>query len=357
MNRKTGSIRMKRLYGILLTLPLLLGACSGEESTGEYPQENKPIGFSGDVPLTKAAKEYATTDNLKDIGVFAYFTNGDFNESTATPNFMYNQLVEKQSDNSWTYTPIKYWPANSTTDKISFFAYAPYVKESQTGGSNPSFRNKVTTSGCPVLDYTAPAAEKDQIDFLAATPVMNQNDGNVSFKLYHTLTKVNIYIKSDDNTEGKTVTNFSITGIKSGILSYYPPATVIDKGWKWTFPSPAEKETFTADNTNFAVPNTVAEGKKLYATFFLLPNGEGSQFSITYQYTTKDKNGILVTQTINMENRSLPSTSYWTPGAPVSYTIGIARKTITVTPENGPISWEEDTESETVNGKEEVTGS
>ena len=37
----------------------------------------------------------------------------------------------------------------------------------------------------------------------------------------HTLTKVNVYIKSNDNTEGKSVTSFSITGMKSGLLTYY----------------------------------------------------------------------------------------------------------------------------------------
>lgn len=357
MNRKTGSIRMKRLCGILLTLPLLLGACSGEESADEYPQGNIPIAFSGDLPVMRAAKEYSTTGSLENIGVYAYFTQGEFNESTAKPNLMYNQLVERQPDNSWTYTPIKYWPANSATDKISFFAYAPYVKENEAGDSNPSFLNKGTTTGFPELSYTVPAAEKDQIDFLAATPVMNQNDGNVSIKLYHTLTKVNIYIKSNDDTEGKTVTNFSITGMKSGTLSYHAPTADTDKGWKWTFPSTDEKETFIADNKDFSVPNSIQDGKKLYATFFLLPNGEGSQFSITYQYVTSDASGNLITQTINMENQSLPSTTNWTPGIPVGYTIGIARKTITVAPTNGPISWEENTESETVDGTEEPIGS
>ena len=219
MNGKTGSISTKRLYGILLALPLLVGACNGEENTYELPQGNTPIGFSGDVPETRATKEYTATDNLENIGVFAYFTHGNFNESTATPNFMYNQLVAKQPDGKWTYSPVKFWPDNSTTDKISFFAYAPYVKEAES--CNPSFQDKETTSGFPVLSYTVPTAENQQIDFLASTPVMNQNNGNVSFKLRHTLTKVNIYVKSNDNTDGKSVTSFSLTGIKSGILTYH----------------------------------------------------------------------------------------------------------------------------------------
>ena len=353
MNGKTGSISTKRLYGILLALPLLVGACNGEENTYELPQGNTPIGFSGDVPETRATKEYTATDNLENIGVFAYFTHGNFNESTATPNFMYNQLVAKQPDGKWTYSPVKFWPDNSTTDKISFFAYAPYVKEAES--CNPSFQDKETTSGFPVLSYTVPTAENQQIDFLASTPVMNQNNGNVSFKLRHTLTKVNIYVKSNDNTDGKSVTSFSLTGIKSGILTYHAPATDSDKGWKWTYPSSGEKEVFTASKTNFSVPNTIAEGKKLLATFFLLPDGKESKFSITYQYTTKDSNNALITQSISIKDQSLPLTGNWTSGATVGYAIGIAKKAITVMPDNSHSPWEGATEDETVNGTEDTT--
>ena len=93
MNRKTESIRVKQLYGIFLAATLLLGACTQEEGTNEFPQENIPISFSGNVPVMRSVKEYTTTSDLETIGVFAYFTHGNFNEDAATPNFMYNQLV------------------------------------------------------------------------------------------------------------------------------------------------------------------------------------------------------------------------------------------------------------------------
>ena len=97
----------------------------------------------------------------------------------------------------------------------------------------------------------------------------------------------------------------------------------------------------------------IAEEKKLLATFFLLPAGKGSQFSITYQYAAKDGNNNAITQAIRIENQSLPSTDTWNPGASVSYTIGISRKTISVMSENDITSWEGGTDSETVNGTEE----
>lgn len=36
---------------------------------------------------------------------------------------------------------------------------------------------------------------------------------------------------------------------------------------------------------------------------------------------------MTITQAICIENQSLPSTDTWNPGASVSYTIGISRKT------------------------------
>ena len=86
MNRKTESIRVKQLYGIFLAATLLLGACTQEECTNEFPQENIPISFSGNVPVMRSVKEYSTTSDLETIGVFAYFTHGNFNEDAATPN-------------------------------------------------------------------------------------------------------------------------------------------------------------------------------------------------------------------------------------------------------------------------------
>lgn len=44
--------------------------------------------------MTRGTGKFATAGELKNVGVFAYFTHGKFNENTAIPNFMYNQLVE-----------------------------------------------------------------------------------------------------------------------------------------------------------------------------------------------------------------------------------------------------------------------
>ena len=125
---------------------LVLSACAKIET--EKPVFDEAINFAAYTgnALTKAgAPNEMTTDSLKSagFGVFAYQTTGT--AAIATPNFMYNTKV---SGASWAYSPVKYWPnqiqAGNTdaqpatayqADKVSFFAYAPYVAVTASSGA------------------------------------------------------------------------------------------------------------------------------------------------------------------------------------------------------------------------------
>lgn len=323
---------------------LALAACSEESLVQDIPQGSVPVGFSSNIPATKAVTEY-TNKNLETMGVFTYFTNGNF-DATATPNFMYNQLVEKNTNENinypWTYEPVKFWPTNGT-DLLSFFAYAPYVDG--TAGSNPKLSGN-TAQGFPTLTYTVPTAEANQIDLLAATPQMNKkysdNNGTVTFSLKHALTKVAVYIKSGDDIAGKKVTAFSIQSTKKGTLAFCNPTTGGDtdnantNGFTWSF-TDQTMETFKPTETSWDVPlKSVSETDNptvLLATFYLLPNTTAeSTFSITYTYPSPIINNETVgTQKIELPYKPLPSTENWQPGAFISYTYSVTKKKVTVT--------------------------
>ena len=115
------------------------------------------VGFdtylSGTTASTRAGDTgVMTTEKLKTLnkgfGVFAMFqdgteNSGNYSSGTFDPDFMYNEHVSW--NNGWSYSPLKYWPNETTkdsqspaaeasqTDKLSFFAYAPYVS---TGTGN-----------------------------------------------------------------------------------------------------------------------------------------------------------------------------------------------------------------------------
>ena len=134
-------IKINLLNRILSVAAIPLFFSCGTNETEEI-LSSRPLDFSTTVTGTShnaASHDRATragditTANLQSMGVFAYFTHGDFEESSSTPGFMYNQLVSKQMGGNWTYSPVKYWP-NNLNDKVSFFAYEPH---NATGVATP----------------------------------------------------------------------------------------------------------------------------------------------------------------------------------------------------------------------------
>ena len=165
---------------------LMLTACTSEDdvvqSSASQKAEAKAVGFDVYTPaatnVTRAGLEGTmTTGRLQrteadggGFGVYAYLvedaitTPGD--EANATkyadwfaaspskvPNFMVNQkLLWNATNQGWYYSPLKYWPnetdndsqtspaemigssSTSHTDRLSFFAYAPYLKDVTASG-------------------------------------------------------------------------------------------------------------------------------------------------------------------------------------------------------------------------------
>ena len=147
------------------------------------PGEITTNGLKGDGDLNKAG-----------FGVFAYYTNNGEYDNLQIPNFMYNQQVTWKNDGSgsaWIYTPLKYWPneygntANSEdADKVSFFAYAPWINVVPTTGKpdgdanlqkwgiNSISRNSAT--GDPIVKYLVDFDPSHSVDLCWGV-----NDGSV----------------------------------------------------------------------------------------------------------------------------------------------------------------------------------
>ena len=133
-------------------------------------------GLVGELNLDQIKK---SKDEHGGFGVFAYYTDIQKYNKTFMPNFMYNQGVFfNGSSSKWEYSPLMYWPneygskAQSTDeDKVSFFAYAPYVEEvTSTGyavgdvttGITGFSRNSAT--GDPLIRYVATFDPANAVD-------------------------------------------------------------------------------------------------------------------------------------------------------------------------------------------------
>lgn len=315
---------------IALVLPLL-AACGADDSVPDMLWGDRPIGFSSHVEGAQTRSGALTTDNLLSTGIFAYYTGSSDWTTTNTPNFMYNQEVKRNNASSpWTYTPVKYWP-NNPADKISFFAYAPYNAAGVTPSGN-------TVAGFPYLDYTVPTAEADQLDLLAATPLMNRyssnpvTPGSIKFTMQHALTKVSIYAKSNDLSAGKVVNSLSVTAPKSGRLTYKAD------GFDWN--SSTDKSTYAATNTDVTIAPATADETVLLGTFYLIPDRANSSLNITYTVTGSVSDNVNPpTDNVVITGQAFPDTYDWTSGNSIVYTVNIARTGLEVVAESNSMEW------------------
>lgn len=336
-NRTKQAMRLlshrNRVYAGIIALVLpLLAACGADDSVPDIPQGAIPVGFSTQVEGRQTRSGALTSDNLLSTGIWAYSTGSDDWTVANMPNFMYNQEVKRNNASSpWTYSPVKYWP-NNPTDKISFFAYAPYNAAGVTLSAN-------TVAGFPYIDYTVAMAEADQTDLLAATPLMNQSyssnpdtPGNIKFTMQHALTKITIYAKSNDLGAGKVVNSLSVTAPKSGRLTYKAD------GFSWH--ASTDKSTYTATKTDINVDPATADETVLLGTFYLIPDRANSSLNMAYTVTGSISDNVnSPTDKPVITGQSFPDTYDWLPGTSIVYTVNIARTGLTIVAESSSMEW------------------
>ena len=243
---------MKRLLLVSLAVAVLLASCSIKVDSTDEPKNREvdptAIGFGVYMKrgvTTKAG--YAgelNTDKLKGdaggFGVFSYYGNGAMYNETMKPDFMYNQQVEFTSNNVWEYSPIKYWPnefgeaaGNEVADRLSFFAYAPYVAVTPSTGIVTDVNDedgilgmtRNISAGDPQVMYGARLQPGGGVDLcwgVAANDFTSSVDGNnnnirkghpfinlikpktgdkISFEFNHALTQLNVQIDADIDVE------------------------------------------------------------------------------------------------------------------------------------------------------------
>ena len=166
---------------------MMLASCSSNDKLDTSPTPQQPEVAAAEIPVgfdaytqrgvTRAGTpgELVTSGaaagqiNLQDVGfgVFGYYTDLNEYDQLYTPNFMYNQKV---STAAWTYDPVKYWPneygtsaISDDTDKMSFFAYAPWVDVTAASGKVDANENtwgitgmtKNSATGDPIIKYVS----------------------------------------------------------------------------------------------------------------------------------------------------------------------------------------------------------
>ncbi len=178
-------------YLFIVAAAAMFAACSSDDTLNEQvalDQANAgqvPVVFDSYVNrgtragepgiLTTDGSSSTTSLQTQGFGVFGYYTDNKPYSETAIPNFMYNQKV---SGATWTYSPLKYWPNEFGTgaisegqDRLTFFAYAPYVDVNPetgvaTGTSTTGIMSltRNTDTGDPYVKYIADFDPDNSVD-------------------------------------------------------------------------------------------------------------------------------------------------------------------------------------------------
>ena len=191
-------MKQRLFIGSLAALALMASCSSSNDDLNggaTTPQEsNVPLTFSSYLGRTATTRAGATgtitTDGAgnttslqtEGFGLFATYTDNATYTATTGPNFMYNTKV---STKDWTYSPLRYWPNETSTtnadgkgatsegvDRLSFFAYAPYVEATATTGAvtentvgiTALTANNVTTD--PKVTYVVADDPSKSVDLL-----------------------------------------------------------------------------------------------------------------------------------------------------------------------------------------------
>lgn len=244
-----------------MALPLIAVGCQGTTETLDTPtiqtgerqvadDGQRAVAF--EAYLNRATTRAGATGELvtsettgkadlqtKGFGVMAYHTGADLYGYDHLPDFMYNERVTwtaADDGGHWGYDPVKYWPnqtagTDSHDDRVSFFAYAPWVAvDASTGRIDKNYGDysvltdsekeqldKVGITGLtantaatdPRVRYAASLKPSERVDFCWADPKMDETrpatlGTTLDMQFHHALASLNVlvdaYVDKDDNT-------------------------------------------------------------------------------------------------------------------------------------------------------------
>lgn len=353
---------MKEVFVIAVAAVLVAGCAKNKVIHTQGPGDAVSFGVYVPKVVTKAGATGTITTNGADgttslqtegFGVFATYSDGGNYDPTIGPNFMYNQKVYYDDDaDVWTYTPTKYWPNETiddghgasgpaTADKLSFFAYGPWVTAgSGATGITALSGNDVTTD--PMVTYAVASNPSEAVDLIWAVapaggfsytdvhnttvsvaegmPLINltkpKTDTKISFRFRHATARLDFKIVGafDQVTAGGTLdpaTKVTVERIRvvnlpvkvSGKLNLNntdpntplweslpgdsPTLEVFGDNLNPTIKDSGIAEVQTVEGVIASVKNVFADNKTFFA---LIPKNTSTtaRVEITYYVTTED---------------------------------------------------------------------
>jgi len=350
----------------------VLAACRKESPSGlTKPQaSDEAIAFSAGTPRTKGAPQLSTLERLaaQHFSVNAWYTRDGDTFGTTSLSYIRNHrfgCTDIPSYTSWRGVtsggmadPV-YYPLDGS---LSFFCYAPY-RADVSGTSDVHFdyepaqtvTDQLTNymDGSPLICFTPSASPSSQIDFIAATPVLDVVRGGGPVPLdftNHLTTDIQFWCKyagSLNENEGVMISQMVIRDVISSEYLYFTESAGM-LGFSWCSTVSPEDGGAVMPVSSYSL-STVAsdlitenpylsssEAKHVNNTIngrlYLLPQTlpAGAFLDLTYVVKNTASGGTLDENTVSIP---LSGTAAWPMGKTVKYTItiGVAeRKDVTL---------------------------
>lgn len=315
------------------------------------------------------------------FGFLAYKTSGWTNEKGGvTPDFLYNENgTWDNSGSAWKYTNTRFWPTNS--DKITFFAYAPY-EATPDGTSGKIKLSGKTDTGAPILEFEVNNTDGTinwdamvdlvtdcRTDIQDMISTSGTPAGTVKFKFSHVLTKVaDIQVKASEDLGANT--RIFVTGLKLDPGSALPKRAKYkfdDNSWEelaapQNFSASQDLEAFLnkadADFNGYTTKSVEVSGQTTVSLFhankdnpakalYFIPvngaTGTGSEgdlkLKLSYDLVMKASDGTgNVTSSVSEKEISLPANTF-KQGYAHTYTLTITMNSIKIDVDDDFETW------------------
>lgn len=308
----------KFVMGIAAMAALTLVSCSSDDldSLSDNSSKNEAISFDGylgrsavAVNGTRGSEETVSTLKTNGFGVFGTYTPTDGQASNLFDNQKVTYFTSTTpTESKWTYSPLKFWPANG---KIDFLAYAPYDKSTKL------------TEGSKIKDFTVDKDIAKQKDLLWTNDMNHQITADltsakdkVKFQFHHALSRLGYTIKLHETYPSATFTLNKITlaGSPDGKTNAFYTKGIIDLSKvknEQTGDAPTGLwNTSSSDKQNFDwfsgtyenLSETASNPDKDNNYLFVIPQNFSDNIgTVEHPVENPDKLYVIVQYTINYE--------------------------------------------------------
>lgn len=341
------SIMKKSLFAIL-AVAACFASCS---EVIDSPVVDNPITFDNYVGKD-AQTRAAVISNVETVYVNAYLHKKETSGGTGfKANFMSQQPVTKTTSEgkvSWTYTPVKYWPASDQA--VDFVAWIDDARDGVP--SNITISQTETTGGAEqytdMMTFVVNSDIQKQTDLLVADPVLDKNNAGdneaINLHFRHLLSRIGFEIVATgvpgvtDHTTIVTLDNITLSGsfANSGTVKMTASPVVItgevDEEASYTLNGKHFGWTDDATTADFNEEDIIRGGttSNLADSYLMLipTNAVPANINVTYTVTTMADGEESGDPIVNSADFSLTGVQYQ-PGKAYKYIFYITMEGIT----------------------------